>query len=62
VKRGTKLFLLAGCAFVLVLEGPRTAAALASGWRGPYGGGDEPRTAAAHPPVVTPFALELARR
>ncbi len=36
MKRGTKLFLLVGCALVLVLEGPLTLAALAAGWDGPY--------------------------
>jgi hypothetical protein len=62
VRRGTKLFLLAGCALVLVLEGPRTAAALASGWRGPYAAA-EPRTASTpHPLPVPPLALKLARR
>jgi hypothetical protein len=36
VSRSTRLFLLAGCACILVLEAPRTLAALSAGWRGPY--------------------------
>jgi hypothetical protein len=36
VSRSTRLFLLAGCACILLLEAPRTLAALSRGWRGPY--------------------------
>ena len=36
MKRGTKLFLLAGCALVLWIDLPATVSAVAAGWRGPY--------------------------
>src|SRR5262249_30271495 len=36
VKRTTRFFLLAGCAFVLILEAPLTLSTLLEGWRGPY--------------------------
>jgi hypothetical protein len=36
VSRSTRLFLLAGCACILMLEAPRTLAALSAGWHGPY--------------------------
>ncbi len=49
MRRSTKVFLLAGCALVLALEGPRTLAGLAAGWNGPYGRTPETRTAAAAP-------------
>jgi hypothetical protein len=68
MRRGTKLFLLAGCALILVLETPAAIAALADGWVGPYGAartdlrtaeavGNRPALAAAQP-----MRLELARR
>ena len=36
MRRGTKVFLLAGCALVLFLELPATLALLAADLRGPY--------------------------
>ena len=42
----TRFFLVVGCAGVLALEGPRTLAVLAQGWKGPYPlarTGDAPR-------------------
>lgn len=68
MKRGTRLFLLAGCALVLALEGPRTVDGLAAGWYGPYGPVVETRTAAlgrpAGPALRAPPAalLGIARR
>lgn len=61
MKRGTRLFLLAGCALVLALEVPVTLAALAEGWRGPYGARPlDARHALLPRPGVPPAAL-LAR-
>jgi len=69
MSRGTKLLLLAGCAWIVVLDAPRAFAALAAGWRGPYAGrGNDTRSAQATPPaerllaVATPVRVELARR
>ena len=68
MKRGTKLFLLAGCALIVVLDAPATLAALAAGWGGPYGGtradvrtADAARTGHALA-AVQPLRVELARR
>lgn len=45
MKRSTRIFLLAGCAVVLVLEAPLSLASLAAGWAGPYARRGEPRSA-----------------
>ena len=55
MRRGTKVFLLAGCALVLFLELPATLAVLAAGLRGPYPA--RVRTAS-----VAPLAPLVARR
>jgi len=69
MRRGTKLFLLAGCALIVVLDAPVALAALAAGWRGPYAGlRADTRTADAATighgtlAAVLPMRLELARR
>lgn len=69
MRRGTKLFLLAGCALIVVLDAPAAFAVLAAGWRGPYAGPSvDARTAQATPAgeragaAATPRGLELARR
>jgi len=56
VKRTTRFFLLAGCAFVLTLETPVTVAVLAEAWHGPYAADleSEPRSAAALPATKAP--------
>jgi hypothetical protein len=68
MRRGTKLFLLAGCALIVVLDAPAALAALAAGWHGPYGGvradasiADAARSGPALA-AVPPLRLELARR
>jgi hypothetical protein len=62
VKRSAKLLLLAGCALVLVLEGPLTLRVLAASWRGPYARPGALRTAAVREPapVRAPGRIELA--
>lgn len=69
MRRGTKLFLLAGCVLVVSLDARAALAALAAGWRGPYAGREaDARTAAALTAGVrtvaamAPMCLELARR
>lgn len=69
MRRGTKLFLLAGCAWIVALGGPAAFAALAAGWRGPYEGRTlDTRTAEAvpagarRPALAAHRRLELARR
>jgi len=67
MRRGTKLFLLAGCALIVVLDAPAALAALAAGWVGPYGGARaDIRTADAartgHTLAAMPLRVELARR
>lgn len=61
MKRGTKLFLLAGCALVLWIDLPATVIAVAAGWRGPYA--NRAADARAAKLVAEPRAAEqLARR
>jgi hypothetical protein len=67
MKRGTKLFLLTGCAWIVTLAAPAAFAALVAGWRGPYvGRAVDTRTAEGVPASLrAPAAhrgLELARR
>ena len=65
MKRGTRLFLLAGCAVVVALEAPLAFVALSASWGGPYARREaETRTAALpRAPSPSPVALlELARR
>jgi hypothetical protein len=64
MKRGTKLFLLAGCAWIVALDGPAALAALGAGWRGPYAGGAtdvrSAQAAAASERLLASAAPELA--
>jgi hypothetical protein len=68
MRRGTKLLLLAGCAWIVVLDTPRAFAALAAGWRGPYAGRGDARNAGTAPAdapllaIATPVGAALARR
>lgn len=69
MRRGTKLLLLAGCAWIVVLEAPAAFAALAAGWRGPYAGrGTDTRSARGAPVgervhvAATPVLAERTRR
>ncbi len=69
MKRGTKIFLLAGCAWIVSLAAPAACAGLVAGWRGPYpGSAVDTRSAAAVPAgaralaAPAPRRLELARR
>ena len=67
MRRGTKLFLVAGCALIVVLDARAALAALSAGWRGPYARPSaDTRTADASLAVrgalaaVLPMRLELA--
>jgi len=69
MRRGTKLFLLAGCALIVALDAPAAFAAFAAGWRGPYAGRSaDTRSAQVATPLeprlalATPMRLEFARR
>ena len=68
MRRGTKVFLLAGCALVVTLDARAAFAALAASWRGPYEREADARTAAAlaasarTAAALAPLYLELARR
>jgi copper oxidase (laccase) domain-containing protein len=67
MRRVTKIFLVAGCALIVLLDADAALAALAAGWRGPYARADT-RTADAATAArgalaaVLPMRLELARR
>jgi hypothetical protein len=69
VRRPTRFFLLAGCAWIVTLAAPAALAAFVAGWRGPYPGrAVDTRTVEAIPararaPAAAQHGrLELARR
>lgn len=62
MKRRTRLFLLAGCALVLVLEAPLSLASFAAGWAGPYARRGELRPAAPGHRSNSVALLEFAPR
>lgn len=67
MRRPTKLFLLAGCAWIVTLAAPAALAAFVASWRGPYPGrAVDTRTVEALPArasaATQPARVELARR